>query len=73
MTRQQAKEKLAALGATLSDTVSQKTTALILGENPGSKQLKAAKLGIKIVSENDFLQLMSPVSQRVTDQLVGSY
>ena len=58
MTRDQAKEQLQALGATVSGSVSGKTTAVIAGEKAGSKLAKAEKLGIPVLSEPDLLALL---------------
>ncbi len=58
MTRDQAKEQLQALGATVSGSVSGKTTAVIAGEKAGSKLAKAEKLGIPVLSEHDLLALL---------------
>jgi DNA ligase (NAD+) len=58
MTREQAKEELQALGATVSGSVSGKTTAVIAGEKAGSKLAKAEKLGIPVLSEDDLLELL---------------
>ncbi|MGH3066894.1 MAG: NAD-dependent DNA ligase LigA [Gaiellaceae bacterium] len=51
--REEAKAALEALGAKVSDSVSKKTTGVIVGENPGSKAEKAETLGIPILSETD--------------------
>ncbi len=58
MTREDAKAKLLALGAKVSDSVSKKTSYLIAGEKAGSKLDKAQALGVKILSEEEFLQLL---------------
>ncbi|MCO6411980.1 MAG: NAD-dependent DNA ligase LigA [Thiogranum sp.] len=58
MTRDEAKEKLQALGAKVSGSVSAKTTALIAGENPGSKLAKAESLGVPVLSEQDLGELL---------------
>jgi len=58
MTREDAKAKLLALGAKVSESVSQKTSYLIAGEKAGSKLDKAQALGVKILSEEEFLQLL---------------
>ena len=57
--REEAEDKLRALGATITKSVTKSTTALILGEKPGvSKLKKANSLGIKTLSESDFLKLI---------------
>jgi len=58
ITRDQAKQKLQALGAKVSGSVSNKTTAVIAGEKAGSKLAKAEALGVKILSEQDLLELL---------------
>jgi len=57
--REQAKAALEALGARVSDSVSKKTTGVIVGESPGSKAAKAAKAGVPILSEADLEKLLS--------------
>lgn len=52
-TRDEVEEKIELLGGKASSSVSKKTAALILGENPGSKYDKALKLGIPIWKEED--------------------
>jgi len=56
--REKAKEMVEALGGKVSNSVSKKTSFLVVGENPGSKYEKAKKLGIKIIKEEEFLQLV---------------
>ncbi|MDX2346035.1 MAG: NAD-dependent DNA ligase LigA [Legionella sp.] len=58
MSRDEAKAKLQALGARVSGSVSRKTDAVIAGRDPGSKVTKAEALGVKILSEKDFLSLV---------------
>ncbi len=58
MTREEAKERLEALGAKVSSSVSRKTTAVIVGENPGSKYDKARALGVATLGETAFLELL---------------
>ena len=60
MGREEAEDKLRALGATVTSTVTRNTTALIVGEKPGKgKTDKADKLGIPRISEAEFLRLIS--------------
>jgi DNA ligase (NAD+) len=56
--REQAKEALEARGAKVTESVSKKTTAVIVGESPGSKAAKAEQLGVPIVSEAGFAELL---------------
>jgi len=56
--RSEAKAQLQALGAKVTGSVSKKTHYLIAGADPGSKLDKADKLGVKILSEADFNQLL---------------
>ena len=59
MGREEAEDKLRALGATVTSSVTKTTTALITGEKPGkSKTDKADKLGISRLSEVEFLKLI---------------
>ena len=58
LSRDQAKEKIADLGGKVTSTLSRKTDYLIVGEAPGSKLQKAQQLGIKILDEGEFLQLI---------------
>jgi DNA ligase (NAD+) len=58
-TREEAEAALEARGAKVSDSVSSKTTGLIVGEEPGkSKLTKAEKAGVPILSEDDLVQLL---------------
>jgi len=58
-TRDEAKAALEALGAKVTDSVSKKTTGVVVGESPGSKAQKAEKLGIPILREEDLQELLS--------------
>jgi DNA ligase (NAD+) len=58
-TRDEAKAALEALGAKVSDNVSQKTTGVIVGESPGSKMQKAQRSGVPILAEPDLVELLS--------------
>ncbi|ROL59696.1 NAD-dependent DNA ligase LigA [Bacteroidetes/Chlorobi group bacterium MS-B_bin-24] len=58
MTRNEAKAKIEQLGGKVSSSVSKKTSFVIAGANPGSKYSDAVKLGIKILNEEEFLELI---------------
>ncbi|HUO50128.1 MAG TPA: NAD-dependent DNA ligase LigA [Candidatus Paceibacterota bacterium] len=58
MSRDEAKEKLRLLGAHTAESVSKKTTAVIAGENPGSKLDKARELGVEVLTEDDLSKLI---------------
>jgi DNA ligase (NAD+) len=59
MSREEAQAKLEALGAKVTGSVSRKTTALIVGSEPGaSKSEKAQALGVPTLDENGFLELI---------------
>ncbi len=58
LTRDQAKERLAALGARVAGSVSGRTDYVVLGDDPGSKADKARTLGIKILDEQALLKLL---------------
>jgi DNA ligase (NAD+) len=57
--REEAKAALEALGAKVSDSVSGKTTGVIVGDNPGSKVAKAEKLGVALLAEKALVELLS--------------
>ena len=58
MTRDEAGERLRALGAKVSGSVSKQTTAVIAGEAAGSKLQKAESLGVPILDEAGLLSLL---------------
>ena len=55
-TRDEAKEAAERLGARAASSVSAKTFFVVAGENAGKKLEEAKKLGIKIISEEDFIK-----------------
>ncbi len=57
--RNEAKVKAQQLGAQISSSITTKTTLLIVGENPGSKVREATKLGIKIISEQEWYNIIN--------------
>lgn len=58
-TRKEATEKLEALGAKVSGSVSKKTSYVVAGEAAGSKLKKANELGIPVLSEDDLVALFA--------------
>ncbi len=58
MTREKAKEKIKGLGGDVSESVSKNTDYVVSGKEPGSKQEKAKEIGIKMISEEEFLELI---------------
>lgn len=58
LSRQQAEDMVRANGGTTASSVSRKTTYLLLGENPGSKLVKAQSLNVPVISEAEFLALI---------------
>ena len=60
MGREEAEDRLRALGATVTSSVTRGTTALIVGEKPGKAKLeKAAKLGTPIIGEAELASLLT--------------
>lgn len=58
MSREIAKEKILNLGGKVSGSVSNKTSFVVAGEDAGNKLSNAQKLGVKIISEEDFLKIL---------------
>ena len=56
--RNEIKEMIEKLGGKTSSSVSKNTDYLIVGENPGSKYDKARELGVKVLSENQFIEMV---------------
>jgi DNA ligase (NAD+) len=57
MTRDAAKARAEELGAKVTDSVSKKTSLVVVGENAGSKARKAAELGIETLTEEEWVKL----------------
>lgn len=57
-TREEATEKIELFGGKAAGSVSKKTTYVVVGENAGSKERKARELGIPILSEDQFLEMI---------------
>lgn len=59
LTRDEAKDRLTALGAKVTGSVSKKTDLVVAGEAAGSKLVKAEELGIKVINEDEFIALLN--------------
>lgn len=58
LSRDKAKEKIRALGGNISSSVSKNTSYVVAGKKSGGKFEKAKKLGVKIINEEEFLEMM---------------
>jgi DNA ligase (NAD+) len=64
LSREEAKAFIEAHGGKVTDSVSRKTSYLILGNEPGSKFDKAKALGIEILDEAGLRQLVDEITLR---------
>ncbi len=58
MSRTEAKARAESMGATVAGSVSKKTDFVVTGEDAGSKAAKARELGVKVLTEKDWLKLL---------------
>ena len=58
MTRSEAKSRAEELGAKVTNSITQNTNLLVAGENSGSKLKKASDLGVKVISEEEWVKLI---------------
>jgi DNA ligase (NAD+) len=63
LTRADAEALIKSLGGKVSSSVSKKTAIVLVGEAAGSKAVKAAELGVKMMEEEDFLQWVKSLTQ----------
>jgi DNA ligase (NAD+) len=69
MDRNEAFEKIRALGGAVSNSVTKNTDFLIVGENPGAKSERAKELDVKTLTETEFLNMLgSKPAQKRTEQ-----
>ncbi|MCR4261075.1 MAG: NAD-dependent DNA ligase LigA [Candidatus Colwellbacteria bacterium] len=59
MSRDEAHSRIRVLGGSPSGSMSKKTSFLVAGEDPGSKLQKARELGVKVLTEKEFLDMVS--------------
>jgi DNA ligase (NAD+) len=64
MTRDEARDAARAAGATVTDSVSKKTTLLVVGAEAGSKLRKAQDLGVAIIDEDEFRRRLAGRTER---------
>ncbi|WP_455377626.1 NAD-dependent DNA ligase LigA [Petrachloros mirabilis] len=67
LTRDEARRMVEERGGTVSSGVSKKTSYVVAGQDPGSKLDQAAKIGVPILSESDFQNLMK--KKTLTDEI----
>ncbi|HOL51109.1 MAG TPA: NAD-dependent DNA ligase LigA [Bacillota bacterium] len=68
LTRQKAEEAVENLGGRVSSSVSRKTDYVVAGENAGSKLARARELGVAVLSEQDFAEMLERAGCRLGDE-----
>ena len=63
LTREEAKQRIEALGGKVTSTVSRNTDYVVVGEEAGSKLTKARDLGIRTIDEPEFLSMIEKTSR----------
>ena len=72
-TRDEATEKIELFGGKASGSVSKKTSYVVVGENAGSKERKARELGIPILTEEEFLEMIQLRKTRKSNDFLVFY
>ena len=57
--REQGEERIRSLGGSVTGSVTRKTSYVVVGADPGSKQKRAEELGVRQLTEQEFLELLS--------------
>jgi DNA ligase (NAD+) len=63
LSREQAKEMIEKAGGKVTDSISKKTSFLVVGENAGSKLEKARSLGVPLLEEGDLLEKLGNLNE----------
>jgi DNA ligase (NAD+) len=72
MTRSEAESLVKELGGSAPSSVSRKTSFLVTGTDPGSKLAKARSLGVKVIDESSFLEMIEKARKGKRPEGVGS-
>lgn len=67
-TREKAEELVQQMGGKASGSVSKKTSYVVAGENAGSKLTKAQQVGVSVLTEQQFVQLMREIGVEMVDE-----
>jgi DNA ligase (NAD+) len=67
MKRAGAKAAIEKLGGKVTGSVSKRTDAVVAGEKSGSKMAKAEKLGVEVLDEDKFLELLAEAGEKATE------
>ena len=67
--RKEIEEFIENLGGKVSSSVSKKTDYVVVGRNPGSKYQKAQKLGVRILNEDEFIELVKEKAEKTGENV----